>query len=442
MKTENNIPNWNKDGVWKNVEDQLHQKKKRRFLYWWFAGAASTISMVAFMLWLNNVETKNNPLNNNPTEIIETKTIPQETKITIEENNVVAIGNNSVQNPELKTSKTKSTQTKSNISTIKNVNTYSSNFQPKEIVSATSTLDDNSNSFTKKVSKKEPNKNTKSTAPINQPIIKTSSISLLPVIDLETFNLENNDPTFAINLNDEQFEKEDINKTARLWWVETGIGFGKDCTSLREDTDFTPRQFRFIHTSAIGVQKYLNQNWYIKLGLAYQTVYEKYDFTTKIVKEDEIYSEDGVVYDLPNGITYTEPGLATLRTTSSRHIIHNNFIHRLSVPIEIAYSLRKNSWSIEPSIGFRFQYFEKFNGVFPPSGDLYLDNKEINERYFSNDLNSSLMASMYFKYNVSEKGKLGIKFTYEKDSFLNIFKNDLSACYETVGVHLGYYRSF
>lgn len=51
MNIEQKIPDWNKDGIWINVETKLHQKKKKISLLWWFSGLASIAFLFGIITW-------------------------------------------------------------------------------------------------------------------------------------------------------------------------------------------------------------------------------------------------------------------------------------------------------------------------------------------------------------------------------------------------------
>lgn len=133
--------------------------------------------------------------------------------------------------------------------------------------------------------------------------------------------------------------------------------------------------------------------------------------------------------------------MATQRKTNTRHVTHNNFNHRLSVPVEIAFTFKRDNWSLEPSSGFRFQYAQQFNGRLLREGNYEIVLKEINDTYYSNNVSMGLITSLNLKYNISQKGAIGLKFKYEMDDFLNLNKTKFSYKYETFGFLLGYYQA-
>ena len=232
---------------------------------------------------------------------------------------------------------------------------------------------------------------------------------------------------------------------SRNLWIETGLNFGKrkalGNSEIRKERE-TSEQFRFMQTTAIGYQQMISKRFSIKLGLAYQTIFDKLDKKYTNIEEREIFSEEGIIYSLSNGSKYAEQGLAIEKTTTTRHIIHNNFTQRLSVPFEFIYAIQLNRWSIEPSLGFRFQFFENFNGIISQNGSLLYNLQEINALYYTNDLSIGINTSLYLKYTISRKGAIGLKLNYEKDDFLNLNKENFNLKLETFGLHLGYHHFF
>lgn len=442
MKLEQHIPHWNKDGVWKNVAEKLQQKKKRRFLFWCLMGTASAVLFIGFLIGANHVEFINTSWNKNRMPKSEQKIKSVDIQNNIPSESPIALDNHSKlkAEPNLPPIK-RSAKIERRLST-NNLKSTSAKIQEQELVSPATNLKSKRNTPLVVIPP-----NTLVEKIDVEPVVhkKFNALAALPIppIDLLAINLNQRDSVSTKKFNLPLVQSNNKKKSSTVWWLENGLSIGKKSfTSLNERTinRNTTEEFRFIQTNAIGIQKFLNENWSLNIGFAYQIIYEKYEYAPSFIEEEQIFSEEATTYDLSNGMTYFEPGLATLRTTKTRHIIHNNFIHRLSLPVELAYNFKIKDWSLEPSLGFRFQYFQQFKGVIAQDGDHFFDHKAINETYYSNNISMGFITSLNLKYSICQRGSLGMRFTYERDDFLNLIKNDVFSRYETMGLQLGYYH--
>ena len=447
MKSKQNIPEWNKDEVWNNIENRLQQKKKRRLLYWWFSGAASMVLLIGFLLWGTTSADTKTSLDNNSISKLKQQTSSQEIQNSFPQERPIEPDQDSKQQLEAEHSEIKlhpeqEPQTTNNMLTSKStIKTKSTGMASEKLTRETATVkskastpplsSDQNNFFEKTEREKVADKNFGILAPL--PILEKDWSS---IVFKRKESLAGQNTSYAL------VQKK---KATTSWWVESGISIGdkpKANSLIESRRDFNCEQFRFMQTNAIGLQKTLNNKWSLKLGVAYQTIYEKYDCLSSSTQLEEIFSEKGTVYNLTEEATYYESGIAILSTTSTRHIIHNNFIHRLSVPVEMAYTLKKQAWSLEPSLGFRFQFFQHFDGILNYYGKHLFDQEKINTTYYSQDFNIGLITSLNFKYTIAQKASLGLGLTYERDGVFNLFEGESFVGYQTIGLRLGYYRSF
>lgn len=434
MKVKQHIPDWNKDAVWNNIEGQLQQKKKRRLLYWWFVGMASTLVLVGCLVWFNQVRDKS--WNKNSNSKSEQKNSHQEKPVALD-----AIFK---QDAEANHTAIKLNTNKKQQSSKSNIKSKVVEVQKEKTIIASNKLKSKRRTAIIAAPNNVPFEEIETQSALNE---KNEFVASLPMLSSELSALHFNrmDTLQGGNVDFSLSENNEKNNPSTFLWTENGVSFGKKSfINLNNQTidRNTTEQFRFIQTHAIGIQKFINNNWSLNLGVAYQTIYEKYEHVSSFTEEMLIFSEEATIYDLGNGISYAEPGLSTQIMTTSRHIIHNNFIHRLSVPVELAYIFKNDKWSLEPSLGFRFQYFQRFKGVILQNEHHFFDLTAINDTYYSNSTSLGLIASLNWKYKISQKHHLGLKFNYERDDFLNLIKNDFFSRYETIGLQLGYYRSF
>ena len=442
MKSEQNIPDWDKDGVWGKVEDKLRKKKKRRFLYWSFIGTTSTVLLIGFLLTINNMDRTNTSLSKNPIAKSKQKTSPEEIQNNVVLDLPITLDENSKQKTQPNITEIKLSAGHEQLLSKNNIASTRSTIQAEKRSASTRKLKNKRhpsiNSVRQNVSVEK--KETKSV--VNK---KNEALTPLPIllVDLSPINFKRSDTELTNDLNF-SLPQNIKKRVSTFLWLESGLSLGKKSfVNLNRGTrhrDVT-EQFRFMHTNAIGIQRFLNKNWSLKVGLAYQTIYEKYEHDPAFIKEEQVFSDKAIAYELPNGLTYFEPGLTTQRTMATRSIINNNFIHRLSIPVEFAYRLKNTSWSLEPSLGFRFQYLQWFDGIITAEENHFFDLRKINETYYSNDISMGLITSLNLKYNISQKVSLGLRLNYERDDFLNLIKDDFSSRYETIGLQLGYYHS-
>jgi len=459
MIDNNKLPDWNKDQVWDKVNDRLHKKKRRGIFFWWFFGGTATV-LVGLILWMNY-------------------STPQQSEITV---------NTEIEEPILETNK--STSEESSKTTIDSKTQNLNNTEPviDKNLSAKNNLE-KVNSSTEIFAQNQSIKKYKSTinAPSNQ--LKSNEEDALKFIDskqndivIKDSNYKNvfENSTIEINQIDStklelnqvsldylnmlpiqlfDFEYHDLEldskqeiesyptildttkiRSSLNWYVESGIGIGK----LHKADIRNTETFRFSQTNTLGFEKYIHRNIKLNLGLSYQTFYHKYESTTLAFTEQAIASDSAIVYNLGNEIQHFEPGELYQTTENRRSIIHNNFVNRWSIPISVGYNFRFNKIDIIPSIGIRTRFSQKFNGIITEDNQHLFDEELINETYYSNQFDFGLMGSLSIRYNFNNKSALGIGARIEIENAINLY--DIPPVqrsrYETLGIHVGYYRSF
>ena len=459
MSSDQNIPQWNKDKVWENVAAELQQKKKRRLLIWWFSGLGFLFVLVAIIVTTNDtVQTESS------SQVLINKENDLQAAAAASAKVIASkVNKKTEENLEGLPSKKKTTQVEANQA--QDIDPKAKSIETKKLKN--SQLKKSLSSGKKKESNDYQLTSTKSDKPVKYSA--ESQTQIVDFIKLESDTIANHPQNFqaslalltpnSINI---QYERQYIalarrlnyinpqnslsQNNSKMWWIETGLSFGNRLNpEISEDEvirNNASEEFRFMHITTVGVQKYLNRNWSIKAGLSYQTVYEKYDYKATQIDQGEVFHETGIIYELPDGTNYFEAGYAIQETEKTRHIIKNNFTHRLSMPLELIYGFRKNNWSIDPSFGLRFQYLEQFDGVINDGNAHVMDQELINTRYYSNDFKIGLITSLNLKYQVTPVSSLGLGLVYEKDQFLQLPKDIVSPTYETFGIRVGYYRSF
>lgn len=442
MKKGEDPAKWNKDKVWNKIEDELHQKKKRRFLYWKLLGGISTIIIVACLLKLKYDKVhQDEPLNEIKHQVMK-NTYPIETSeetslekvIVSKKGSKIAYTEKAIEIQNLSIDSQNSIQNLSNSKSLKR-----DDFLLDPVSIGVNSVD---------IKKNEQDKITLETK-LLQNVTEEINLSNLPSLPLGLLTADfNSEENISLeSLNSMSADDKTTFSSSSFWWIENGLNFGER-REVNLIHDFQPRntteEFRFMHTTAFGIQKFLSKAWSLKLALAYQTIYEKYENAPSFEVEEEKFSEEATVYNLSNGITYYEAGFSTHKFTRTRAIIHNNFIHRLSIPMEGVFSFSIYPFSIDPSFGIRLQYFQRFNGIIAQNEDPghLFDTEEINEIYYPNNFGLGFLAALNFKLEISESASLGLKLNYEKDDFLNLVKTSYSSKYETMGLQLGYYHSF
>ncbi len=441
MKYKQNIPKWNKDEVWNNIENRLHQKKKRRLLFWWLSGAAGSVLLIGFLMWWNTSADLYASLNKNSISKLEQKTNSQKTPNIFPVESPIELQRNSEQDIEVDHSQTKSSTKKEQQIKSANLKSNPAVMPTEELMTEITNLKRGENTTVFSIPQDTAFEKTETNTAVNKRFGLLESLPILakdwsPIIFNRSESLKDQTTSYAL------VQKK---KASTSWWIESGISIGnKPSTKFIGETlrGFNCEQFRFMQTNGIGLQRTLNSKWSLKLGLAYQTIYEKYECLSSSTELEEVFSEEGTVYHLAEETTYYEPGVAILSTSSTRFIIHNNFIHRLSVPLELAYAFKKSRWSLEPSLGFRFQFSQHFDGVINYKRAHFFDQEIINDTYYSQDLSIGLISSLNIKCAISLKGSLGLGLTYERDDIFNLFEGDSFVEYQTIGLRLGYYHSF
>ena len=423
MKNKVNIPTWNKDKVWKNVESRLQRDKKKGLLLYYFYGT-SLLLLIGFIAWDNlfqvhesNAASIGNAQENVEIDIAHTQNSPV---------NKIAKDNKPISISPLKGPE-RQQESKSRLSPIikqADYQAHSKNIIYKNII----TLRETKQAVLESINRKSGHQ----------------AIQALPIYPSLVYN-----PPFKDNLGSKQssivVETNESLPTCS-WWLESGVSFQMQIFPRKmqlNESGLGSFPIRFIQTSALGLNKQLGRRSFIKFGIAYQTIFEKFESSFfQLAGDKEVFSENAIIYNLSNGLTYSEPGLATQRTFNKRNIIHNNFTHRLSIPIEFAYSLHKNNWTLEPSLGIRFQFYERFDGILANNGSPLFDIEEINNKYYSNDSRLGLIARLNLRYSLNVKNNLALKITYEKDDFINLTKSRLLSRFETAGVILEYSQNF
>ena len=443
MKEQHNIPNWNKDGVWKKVEERLYQKKKkRRFLWWWIFGGTATVLLVgSIFLYTYRIdedyyESKKSAVS---TDVI-AHTPSDFVSEVIEQEKKEAVVSSKIKEEHTAPNIVAPSQQRSQL-VIKHKQNYTTTYSP-DIVFEKSIPVKRDDIQTPKTSSsgKITNEALNTEADEVRILIDHMLTTNLPLSSLDSVKLDPQ-PEYIMR----SIDVLTLERTKVLLWVETGIDFGNrffmnpnDKSNERASTE----QFRLRQTNAFGLQWFFHSSAFVKTGLAYQTIYERYENETTSTSIEDIPVDNAIVYNLPNGIQYQEPGTLSTTTTKNRLIAHNNFLHRLSIPIELGFAYKFGDWSLEPTLGFRVQFFQQFDGVITFNNEHLFDLDRINETYYANDFGIGVIGSLQLKYHLGSRSKFGMRINYEQDDVFDLNTTNSFAKYETIGLHLGYYHAF
>ncbi len=461
MKRQHKLPEWNRDQVWQKVETRLHKKRKRRLLFWWFLGNASILFLIGFLFWTNFRSTDNPTFSDTITsvekrtsedkELSEARMLNQASTTNTIINKKPQEGSNTAQQSKNKKGKHLLTQAKKYPLQVDPLIKEAFDFSVTNEIIHTSIRNQ----------QEELVLYTQARALFSSLPIPYSSLQPISYIESTVLAESKRKKKAKVKSSKKRRSKKRKSKKSyaqkkkqqheeeKHWgsniWLETGLNFGKR-TDYFEGIPTAERlvseKFRFIQTNAIGIKKIYENNLSLKLGMAYQVIYEKYSYNSSTTTIGKINSEEGTVYNLANGQQYFGSGLLTQERTFTRSIIHNNLLHRLSFPIEAGYYFKYKKVELCPFIGIRTRIFQQFDGIVKINDNHFFDKGKINETYYPNNFDLGLLTSLHLSYPLNEKTRLWLKLNYEQDDLLRLNEAFNRSTYKTVGVHLGYFHRF
>ncbi len=226
--------------------------------------------------------------------------------------------------------------------------------------------------------------------------------------------------------------------------LETALGVGDAVyegpnawKQAREDSE----SFEYASTSTVGLDWYFAEHWYAFAGLSYQLLRSRYQFTSSQTTVQAVASDSAVVYNFQlSGEQYYEPGVREETRTTRRFIIHNNALHRWSLPLGIGFTQPVGRFYLEARVGARVRVIQHFDGVAldETTQQHILDNRLINERYYRDRPNLDLTASVLLNYHLKAGNCLFLGVQYERGGILEFGSARYRTHYHLRGARLGW----
>ena len=452
MKKKNQVPDWNRDKSWDKIEQRLDEKKKRPVLWWWMSGLMIFGLVIGLVLLNQNkkVDLVDQLISESESELEEqliSESIDSSTEHTLIEN-------------ELSDFKEKKIETNSDKFKNKNSNTESIS-QEQLIIIPRQNVENRNNGLSLADQQKRMVALAGVSIPINTGLLPKNSMiekkleffekhitdtiqklsSRKSDLDIEKTLLFPQTLQIEISKSEPKISKSDL-----TWFAESGLSTGN--RSFHGDTDYINRRggtetYRFTNTSNVGIEKNLSEIFYWRVGINFQTFFEQYDAAASSTEIENVFKDSVTFYILNDGQRYYEPGIVESTTTYTRQLVRNNFLYRLSLPIEFGVKFNYKKSTIAISTGIKPTIYQYFSGTVLDENDLHLfDNQVINERYYSNDFDLGLISNISVRYPISNTTQIGLGLRGEIDDALKIRTDEPRSRYLMGGGYLGVYRKF
>lgn len=383
---QTNIPDWNKEELWQHIEPKLPKRKsKRRVMIWWWV---SCITAVGFLVLFGGYyvkmtkrvtdhklqkNIKANPVNPNAFVFDEKKT---ETVTTPEIQ--AQYDNMSKQYLPTENQKTVFYPKKNSSNTIiTDHNSATSTFTQSNSIAGGNLANDD-----KKIKTLDSFINANESAP---DFVKVErSVENLLLLQRTTQSLPYDYP--------ELFHKpmlhadtEKINKEAGIWQIslEGGIAdLSKSGKALNASAQ-NWATFRNKHISpkenlfaGIRFNRVYQNQLRIGFGLEYHRLQEVLTASDIKVTIREVPSDSAFYYSSVSGTEYFSGKIRKIHTTGFS-IYSPNALTRWSIPIEIGYTIHTGRFSLTPSAGLLYTFYQHYTGILTdPDGNFIYKNKE------------------------------------------------------------------
>ena len=462
MKNTNQVPDWNRDKSWDKIERRLEKKKRRFIPFWWLFGGSVMVALLVgiFIFGLGNSEFVNQEIRESITPLIrqnadQSDGLQPDSKVETTNKLLVQkemIESDSSNNENSKHNKIIEHRIEDNSEVSRVIEEISGSREATlaEKERAFLVKDDlivnleNQSNFSIIDSSDFSNQ-------LNSEVkLVRSKLESIPFLSFEEAELfyENKKLELPNQLLIQvpNFKKEAKPEANWLWSIESGFDFGT--VNHTGENDYSNRKnttedFRFVSTTTFGLEKEFPKKWYLRSGVTFQTIFEKYDATAISTDAQDVFRDSAFVYYLNDNQAYYEPGIVTETTTYNRQIIKNNFLYRWSIPITFGKKFTFGKIQLTADLGLKPQFYQYFSGIVTDEDYLHVFDKDlINSTYYKNDFDLGLTANISARYSISSLMQIGFGFRFEKEDFLELRKDTFVSRYEMVGGYFGIYRRF
>jgi cytoskeletal protein RodZ len=322
------LPQWDKNGVWDQIEAQLPPRKRRPVFWWWWFGAGSLVAVALYSAagWWhsgNHATTANTA----PQTVVSGEKTPHQT---------TDQPLRTAKKPEPKAAQPTTTLPSSNEGLLPN-NQKNTPKTPK------------TTPITRPIAAHDPLSasnlavNTTTTpsgvAPNGStgPVPAMMTILPAPLPDRITRQTPDPLPNLATFPTDTALQTRIRPGFQWLFSMDAGATFRNTTARSAAGAPFAEahqRAVRPLETVAVqaGMQYHIRPKWAIGAGLRYQSTQHWFRFTETTVQTEQITSDSASFYQF-NGVTYYQSGTVNQTTTSTRAIVSPGRTERIFVPI-------------------------------------------------------------------------------------------------------------
>lgn len=411
--------NWDRDQVWLNIEEALRRKKKRRALLIFWFGSTGLMLGIASLFLLSSFPKASYA------EVIGQLPIPLKPSA-----GFPIVASNKDTHPDHLVDLSKSSKLED------------SNFSTPVITSRPTQLEAGNVQLT------SPQKIEKEISPSQALIGKTSGeISLSPEFPPVTAKISAPFPTIvqyisrvsplaSLSLGPLRWpEKPEIlsalDLTAPARNSSFYLRFSTKLSSGQVQLDGTTawlsakkesETFSFAATQTLGLDWYFKPSWYAFAGISYQAISTSYDYRTTQESIRNITSDSATVFQFQGQDPIYQSGTLQETTTTERWIVHNNLLHRWSIPLGLGFTKSFKRYAIEARLGTRLHFSQQFEGIVLDelNQQHVVDNVLHNRLYYKDQLDVGLMSAFSLHYRFNRNQTLLLGFHYEKDRFLSL----------------------
>ncbi|MEL7121832.1 MAG: hypothetical protein AAFO07_20460 [Bacteroidota bacterium] len=415
----NNVPNWDEEALWQEIESDLPKRKKRILGYWWFgiliiAVVGDTIISFDRSLLVSTI-TSQQSLGHK--------------EVTVFQNKHVFNSLTSTHNPSALVS------SKSNNQHIRTVPAYSTPIQleenqairqPKPISKTLEPLS------TIKLPLNGPKplssylQNDLSLPTLTSPIKEVSHAPINVLSPIDPFHL----PKGKITL--------ETYTTVSYPWRSFHPKEAIDQNYLAEKTKLETPLEGLSMGILLGIP--LKKNWTLKIGLERQQITERLNYSSVNIAPLSVESDSAYFYfNTANEKIYV-PGILEGNVQNTRSIINYNTYKLYNAPILLGYEHHQKRLNWFFNAGISINLSQEFRGKLLNQNGELINTNEINETgYFKSTVGLSFLAdfglSYHFKQNL--KFTLAMNHQYYNSSFTNVDKTGYRQRYSLSGLRLG-----
>jgi len=416
---------WDRDKVWNNIERELRKKKRRRgFLLFWL-GSGILVAILAVLVGVSIGQFWPDEVENKPTFATEKSATATtfSTTDTTKSNTISNAPPPDIQAPKVLTPSTALRQT--TFETLETIPLRG------ERLPKASTLEIQTNILDEK----------------NQQLTEADTfvqtpeyeMIILPAIERLSGNFLNT-PTQQIPLSSSAIAVD----TTKSFYLRLQTTFStgnalhegpQDWQQAKADSE----TFEYASTSTIGVDWQFAKKWYAFTGLSYQLIRSRYEYTSSQSTVRQIESDSAIIYQL-NGEEFYDAGTLQETRTTRRFIVHNNALHRFSIPLGIGFIHPLERLQLEARLGTRFQFIQRFDGIAleETTNQHLLYNDLINERYYPNSPSLDLTTALLLHYPLRPDSHLFLGVQYEQTGIIRFGTVPYRTDFRLWGAQLGW----